>query len=193
MLDWKRIKYVISIPNLDYRPKDKKNEVVFLGRSNVGKSTLINTLTAQKIAFSSKKAGKTKYLNYFLLDETYYLVDAPGYGYTAYGSKEDKNFAEMMENYFQNDFLKCAVMLLDTRRTPNQDDNLMISFLKEENIPFIIVFTKADQANQSEKYKAKTLGATLGAKEVFFSSPKERPDEIRKAIAAYLESKKDGR
>jgi GTP-binding protein len=88
MINFHDAHYVISCPDYSYRPKDDFPEVVFLGRSNVGKSSLINALCGAKIAFASKKAGKTRYLNYFLLDKKYYLVDAPGYGFTHYGSRK---------------------------------------------------------------------------------------------------------
>ena len=92
MIDFRKVKFVISAPTYLMGPGEHKKEIVFLGKSNVGKSTLINALVGQKIAFSSKKAGKTKLLNYFLVDDSFYLVDAPGYGYTEYGSKEDQSF-----------------------------------------------------------------------------------------------------
>ena len=95
MLNFHDVHYVISCPDYSYRPKDNFPEVVFLGRSNVGKSSLINSLCLTRVAFASKKAGKTRYLNYFLLDKKFYLVDAPGYGFTRYGSEEDEAFGHM--------------------------------------------------------------------------------------------------
>jgi GTP-binding protein len=80
MIDFRKVRFIVSAPSLKEKPLDGKPALLFVGRSNVGKSTLINSLCAQKIAFSSKKAGKTKLLNYFLVDDTFYLVDAPGYG-----------------------------------------------------------------------------------------------------------------
>jgi GTP-binding protein len=77
MIDFKKVRFIISAPSLTEKPKDGKPALLFVGRSNVGKSSLINLLTGQKIAFSSKKAGKTKLLNYFLIDEAFYLVDHP--------------------------------------------------------------------------------------------------------------------
>jgi hypothetical protein len=104
--------------------------------SNVGpksrQESLINSLCQTRVAFSSKKAGKTRYLNYFLLDKKYYLVDAPGYGFTRYGSEEDEAFGNMMETYFDNPTLKGAIWLLDARREMNEDDQMLLQIPEEE-------------------------------------------------------------
>lgn len=183
MIDFRKARYIISAPSLDYRPKDKLPELVFVGRSNVGKSSLINTLTGQKLAYSSKRAGKTRYLNYFLIDDAFYLVDSPGYGYTHYGSKEDDAFSQMMEHYFENPALLGCVFLLDCRLAPNEDDQLLLSFLKKESIPTLVVYSKADKANQSEKQKA--LARPYGDDRMLFSKD-DNPGLLRKKIAALV-------
>lgn len=188
MINFHLVSYVISAPDYSYRPKDSLPEVVFLGRSNVGKSTLINTLCSQKIAFSSKKAGKTKYLNYFLVDSKFYLVDSPGYGYTAYGNYQDENFGAMMEDYFSNPLLKGAVLLLDCRRSANDDDQMLLKFLRKRHLPFVIVFTKTDQAKQSEIAAAKKMAEEFGGTEVIFSAPGKGLDPLRSAICHFLEN-----
>ena len=187
MIEFRNAKYVISCPNYSLRPKDNLGEIVFIGKSNVGKSTLINLLTCQKLAYSSKSAGKTKLLNYFLIDNSFYLVDSPGYGFTKYGSKEDTNFGEMMEEYFSNPKLKGAVLLLDIRRRASEEDLSLISLLKEEGVPLILVYTKSDKAKQQEIALAKKEGKELSPTFVCFSSLKEGRNEIRKAIASLLQ------
>ena len=172
MIDFKKAKFVLSSASLEGCPKDGKKEIVLLGRSNVGKSTLVNALLGQGLAYSSKTAGKTKTLNYFLVDGSFYLVDAPGYGYTAYGTGLDKMFASMMEDYFKSGRASGALLLLDSRRKLSDDDKA--------------VFTKSDRAKQSEKALAlKQLGET-GAREVIFSPPKQGPTALRALVASFL-------
>jgi GTP-binding protein len=187
MINYHLASYIISCPDYSFRPKDQLPEVVFLGRSNVGKSTLINTLCSQKIAFASKNAGKTRYLNYFLIDKKFYLVDSPGYGYTAYGNFQDENFGAMMENYFTNPLLRGAVLLLDSRRDLNDDDTMLLRFLKKDRIPFVVVFTKCDQAKQSELALARKRAGELGVEEVYFSAQGKGLDPLRGAVARFVE------
>lgn len=185
MIDFRQSEYVISIPEAKLRMKDSLPEIAFMGRSNVGKSTLINVLTGKTLAYSSKKAGKTRYLNYFLIDKKFYVVDTPGYGYTAYGNKEDINFSKMMESYFAIPTLKGAFLLLDARREPNKDDLLILDYLQEINMPTFIIYTKCDQAKQAERYQREKF-----AKEreipYFMSSLKADKDKLRKFVLASL-------
>lgn len=183
MIKFQNAKYILSAPSKEFRPKDSLKEIVFVGKSNVGKSSLINSLTAQKIAFSSKNAGKTRYLNYFLIDNSFYLVDSPGYGFTAYGSKEDVAFGDMMEDYFKNPYLKGCIFLIDTRREPSEEDLMLLEYLKEEEVPTVLVLTKSDLANQSDIAKAKKRYEGM---EIIFVSRKTRPDLLRSKIANLL-------
>jgi GTP-binding protein len=187
MINFHSAHYVISCPDYSYRPKDRLKEFAFFGRSNVGKSTLINTLCGQKVAFASKKAGKTRYLNYFLIDEKFYLVDTPGYGYTNLGNYLDEGFASMMEGYFQNPQLVGAFFLLDSRRPLNDDDTLLLRFLKKSQLPFQVIFTKVDQAKQSEIAARKKEAEGFGVSEVYFVSPKVKIDPLRALIAKVVE------
>ncbi len=182
-IKFQNAKYILSAPKKELRPKDNLKEVVFVGKSNVGKSSLINALTGQKIAYSSKNAGKTRYLNYFLIDNSFYLVDSPGYGYTAYGNKEDTSFGEMMEDYFQNPLLKGCIFLIDCRREPSEEDKMLLQFLKEENVPTLLVLTKVDLAKQQDLALAKKRYAGM---EVVLSSKKYKPDVLRAKIVSFL-------
>jgi len=188
MLNFHDVHYVISCPDYTYRPKDNYPEVVFLGRSNVGKSSLINALCGARVAFASKKAGKTRYLNYFLLDKKFYLVDAPGYGFTRYGSEEDEAFGHMMETYFDNPLLKGAVLLLDARRSMNDDDKMLLKFLKKSRVKAVLVFTKSDLAKQSELANARAEAERSGLSETFFSYDGKKIDPLRAMIAHLYEA-----
>jgi GTP-binding protein len=185
MLDFKDAEYLISCPSKEFRPKTDYPEIVFLGKSNVGKSTFINNLVGRKVAFSSKKAGKTKLLNYFLVDKEYYFVDSPGYGYTAYGNREDISFRDMMEGYFvENPYLKGALLLIDSRRGPKEDDLLMISFLKSTRTPYILIYTKSDVAKQNELALCRNSHYKYAPLAIYFSPKGSDLLTLRKAVAS---------
>ncbi len=156
MINFSNATFVKSAPTYLDRPDSNLDEVCFVGRSNVGKSSLINALTKKKkLAYTSSKPGYTKLLNYYLIDNSFYLVDAPGYGYTSSGSKHLDAFSKMMESYFKNEHLKLVVLLLDSRRVPNEDDLFFVDFLNENKVPYLIVMSKIDKLNQSETSQMK--------------------------------------
>ncbi len=191
IVNFKNAKFVTSALDLSSRPKTNKiyPEVVFVGKSNVGKSSLINALTGQKIAFSSKKAGKTQLLNYFLVDDSFYLVDAPGWGFTAYGSKLDTTFAEMMEPYFEsNPNLKAVFLLIDGRRGLSSDDKAMLDYLNDIKMPTILVYTKADTLKQQDKHRIKLEAEGLKAT-YCLTSNKQYPEEIRRLVVNAIRGK----
>lgn len=168
MISFKRTTFVKSVVALNERPPFSLPEVIFIGRSNVGKSSLINALCGNKsLSKVSSMPGKTRYLNYFNVDDGFYLVDAPGFGYSAYGKGDIIDFGALMESYFtENASLKLALYLLDSRREIATEDQAFFKQLKRWNIPFIIVFTKGDTLNQSaraslEKKRAMLLSAGL--------------------------------
>ena len=145
--------FIKSCPTRKEKPQDLKPEVLIVGKSNVGKSSLINALcNKKKIAFTSSKPGHTRLLNYYNIDNSFYLVDAPGYGYAKGGLDLDRLFASMMDSYFDNNQeLKLVLVLLDARRELSQDDQEIINFVKESGYPFNLVITKMDKVNQKEK------------------------------------------
>ena len=156
MINFSKAKFVKSAPTYNEKPEKNLKEIVFVGKSNVGKSSLINALVNnRKMAFTSGKPGYTKLLNYFEIDEKFYLVDAPGYGYTASGSKHLDNFSKMMETYFDNPSLAGVVFIVDSRHNMSEDDKGFYDFIVDKGIPFILVASKADKLNQSEKAKIK--------------------------------------
>lgn len=153
MINFLNASFVKSAPSLIDAPQAGYPEILFVGKSNVGKSSLINALTNKKsLAKTSSKPGHTRYLNYYNIDNQLYLVDAPGYGYAVGGFDLDKLFASMMNEYLSNaKRLKCVFVLLDSRRKLAENDIEIINYLIANNINHLLVFTKSDKINQSEK------------------------------------------
>ena len=174
MINFSNTCFVASAPNLANAPQGGFPEVLLVGRSNVGKSSLINALCNKKaLAFTSSKPGHTRLLNYYNVDDKLYLVDAPGYGFAKGGFDLDKLFGEMMEDYFYKaSRIKRVLVLLDSRRELNEDDIDIINFLVEKEIKYTLIFTKVDKVNQSEKYhlikSLKEIG--VDEKEIIFTS-----------------------
>lgn len=135
-------------------PPSKEAEIVFSGRSNVGKSSLINKLFNRKnLARVSSVPGKTITVNFFKGDGVYF-VDLPGYGYAKREQSEKKRWADLMEGYFQSQRnIALVIQLIDMRHAPSADDMVMLNFLKEMNIPFVIALTKCDKLNKTETEK----------------------------------------
>ena len=152
---FKSSKFIKSITDIKEAPEKRLSEVLFVGKSNVGKSSLINALTNNKrLAYTSSKPGHTRLLNYFLIDNSFYFVDAPGYGFSTKKDLDYKFYGEMIENYFKNNkFLKLIVFLLDSRHEPTEDDLDFYNYLKSTDYNFIFVMTKCDKLNMSLKSK----------------------------------------
>ena len=140
-------------------PTDNKPEFLILGRSNVGKSSFINTLVNRKnFARTSSKPGKTQTLNFYLIDNLCYLVDVPGYGYAQVTNKKQEKFGLMVEEYVKNrPNLKHIFLLIDYRHKPNDSDLMMYDFLKYYNLPVTVVCTKYDKVKKSAKEKQNKL------------------------------------
>lgn len=155
----------MSNSNVTNAPKDRIPEYAFIGRSNVGKSSLINMLMERKdLAKTSGKPGKTQLINHFIINENWFLVDLPGYGYAQISKKKRTIFQHFIENYFkEREQLVCTFVLIDSRHDPQKIDIEFMQFLGENQIPFCIVFTKADKLgsskinNQIASYKKKLL------------------------------------
>jgi GTP-binding protein len=137
----------ISAVRRSQYPTDNKPEFLLVGRSNVGKSSFINTLINRKnYARTSASPGKTQTINFYLVNDSFYLVDAPGYGYANLSKEKRKKFGLMMEDYLTNrDNLKQVFMLIDFRHKPTEDDIMMYDFLKYYKLPVTIVATKSDK------------------------------------------------
>lgn len=150
MINFKNSTFIKSTPTVKEKPLDSLSEVLIVGKSNVGKSSLINSLCQRKgLAFTSSKPGHTRLLNYYNIDNKFFLVDAPGYGYAKGGVDLDRLFGTMMEEYFvDNRFLKLVLLLIDSRREFNENDLEILDYLKENDIPYFVVITKTDKINQ---------------------------------------------
>ncbi len=139
--------FVIS--NTDYRkcPDTNFPEYAFIGRSNVGKSSLINMLTGHKgLAMTSARPGKTLLINHFLINKSWYLVDLPGYGYAKRDRKSQEQIKQIIESYIlRREQMTCLFLLIDSRLEPQRIDQTFIEWLGENGVPFAIVFTKADK------------------------------------------------
>ena len=173
MINFKNSSFVKSAPSVNERPPESFPEVLIVGKSNVGKSTLINTMCSKKaMAFTSSKPGHTRLLNYYNIDNRFYLVDAPGYGFARGGIDLDRLFGEMMSEYFSdNQFLKLVLLLIDSRREFAENDLEILDFLKENKIPYFIVITKNDKINQKGKSELnKRLKQLEVSDNVYFTS-----------------------
>jgi len=143
----KSAEFVVSNSEVTKCPKDNLPEYAFIGRSNVGKSSLINMLTDRKsLAKTSGRPGKTQLINHFIINSNWYLVDLPGYGYARVSKSSKRKFQQFITNYFeQRPQLLSAFVLVDIRHKPQPIDLEFMQYLGESGIPFAIIFTKADK------------------------------------------------
>jgi GTP-binding protein len=162
-------RFVKSAKQANDFPKDRKPEIAFCGRSNSGKSSLLNALTnSQGLARTSSSPGRTQLINFFLVDQQTYYVDLPGYGYAKVPKGIRDTWGEMVEGYLRNrEPLKLAIMLVDSRIPPTDSDQTMKGWLDHFGIPNLIVLTKSDKISRNELTKAlKTCADTLQTKEI---------------------------
>ena len=173
MINFNNVTFVKSAPSVKERPQDQFPEVLIVGKSNVGKSSLINTLCQRKsLAYTSSKPGHTRLLNYYNIDNKFFLVDAPGYGYAKGGVDLDRLFGTMMDEYFtDNPYLKLVLLLIDSRREFGENDTEILNYLIESKIPYFVVITKTDKINQKGRSELnKRLNAMNVTDNVYFTS-----------------------
>ena len=178
-------------------PADPRPQVAFSGRSNVGKSSLINTLLSRKsLARVSSTPGKTITINFYDVDKKLYLVDLPGYGFAKRNPEDKKKWSALTDGYFtQNkniDRLSLVIQLVDSRIGPTADDEMMLDFLQASELPYLVVATKADKLNATERKKSvealQTHPLIKDVPIIFFSSLKgEGKEELWKAICRYTQ------
>ncbi|GAA4317494.1 ribosome biogenesis GTP-binding protein YihA/YsxC [Pontixanthobacter gangjinensis] len=174
----KTAEFVVSNSKVDLCPNSNLPEYAFIGRSNVGKSSLINMLTGRKsLAKTSAKPGKTQLINHFLINKNWHLVDLPGYGYAQVSKSTKKVFQKFITAYFEKrKQMVCAFVLIDSRHKPQPIDMEFMQYLGENGIPFCIIFTKADKLKEKalkknlENYKAEMLEVWEEMPEYFVTS-----------------------
>lgn len=184
----------ISAVRRSQYPTDGKPEFLMVGRSNVGKSSFINTMINRKnFARTSATPGKTQTINFYLINDSFYLVDAPGYGYASLNKAKTKKFGLMMEDYLTSRTnLKQVFMLVDFRHKPSNDDTMMYDYLKYYKLPVTIVATKVDKVNVTMQQKQRKmildeLELVVGDEFIMFSNvTKIGKEEINKKIGRTL-------
>lgn len=189
----KSAEFVISNSRVEKCPTTGLPEYAFIGRSNVGKSSLINMPTARKgLAMTSQKPGKTQLINHFIINDAWYLVDLPGYGYARLGKDSRDSLRRMIEDYvLERKELVLLFVLLDCRHDPQKIDLEFIQWLGEEGVPFALVFTKADKLSKGrlsanvEAYKAKLHEEWEELPPIFVTSSEERMG--RDELLGYIE------
>jgi len=193
-MEIKTAEFVIS--NTDYKvcPVPKIPEYAFIGRSNVGKSSLINALVNHKnLAKTSGRPGKTQLINHFIINKQWYLVDLPGFGYAKISKSKRAEFHDMISEYLLNrSNLMCLFVLIDCRHTPQQIDQEFMQWLAEKEIPFVMVFTKGDKVGKNTlvkniaSYKSEMLKAWGELPQIFITSAKKKTGA--QEIANFIET-----
>jgi GTP-binding protein len=161
---FREVKFVKSSPDLKSCPADDFPEYAFVGRSNVGKSSLINYIAGiEKLAKTSADPGRTRLINHFIVNGSLYLVDLPGYGYAKISKTERAKFEILIKEYLAGrESLACLFLLIDCRRSPQENDLEFINWLGVNNIPFVLCFTKTDKLSKSQLEKSlKTFSLEL--------------------------------
>ncbi len=151
--------FITSLPAYRDFPGRGLPEIAFAGRSNVGKSSLLNSLTRRKaLAKVSATPGKTRLINVFRINDAFHLIDLPGYGYAQVDKGEKKRWGEMMDGYFrQSDALRLTLHLVDIRHAPTKDDLTMNTFLRSSGLPFYVIATKLDKISRAQRLPCLTL------------------------------------
>lgn len=186
-------KLLISAAGKSQWPDSELPEIVLAGKSNVGKSSLINTLLNRKsLAYVGKTPGKTRLLNFYEVNQQFMMVDVPGYGFAQRSQKELIDFGTMMEDYFsERKQLKVCIQIIDLRHGPSKDDLLMLDYVRSNGIPVLIVATKQDQCNQSETSKNRKMisekcNVPLQQIVLFSSKTRRGRDELMEKIETYI-------
>lgn len=189
----KTAEFVISNTDVKKCPDSALPEYAFIGRSNVGKSSLINMITAHKgLAMTSQKPGKTQLINHFLINKSWHLVDLPGYGYARLGQSNREKLKTIIESYIlDREQLTCLFILLDCRHEPQKIDLEFIEWAGEHGVPFALVFTKADKLSRGrlsanvEAYKQKLRESWEELPPIFVTSSEKK--EGRDELLAYID------
>ena len=183
--------FIKSAPEPEHYPRDDRPEIAFMGRSNVGKSSLINSLLGVRgLARTSNTPGRTQLINFFLINDAFYFVDLPGYGYARVPSEVKKHWGPMVENYLATrPNLVLSILIADSRREPTRLDLLMREWLEMRGKPFIIVATKADKlSNNKLRTSLSRASAVFGGTELipYSAITRRGADRIWRQIVEHL-------
>lgn len=191
-MNYNNVKFIRSAASQKDFIDDGRKQIVFAGRSNVGKSSVINRLLNRKnFARASATPGKTAHINYFLIDDSVYLADLPGYGYAKVPDAEKQRWARLMESFFERtDLISAGVLIVDIRHKPTADDVMMAGWFQESGCPLVVLANKSDKCKKSEiETNVEVIRKTLELREsdeiIVFSAEK---GEGRARLAAVIET-----
>jgi GTP-binding protein len=192
-MDFSKIEFLLSVHKLKQLPPPTLPEIAFAGRSNVGKSSLINTLIGRKsLVKVSSRPGKTQGLNYFQVGDQFYLVDLPGYGFAKVPRAMQNNWQSLITSYLENrSTLKCVVVIIDIRHEPKLQDTQLLGWLRANNIPALAVYTKIDKVSGSIREKNARLldsghGVSPGERLLFSARTGQGRDLLIGALSRFL-------
>lgn len=192
-MDFSKVEFLLSVHHLRQLPPIELPEIAFAGRSNVGKSSLINTLIGRKsLVKVSARPGKTQGLNFFRVGDDFFLVDLPGYGFAKVPKAMQDAWQSLISSYLENrESLKCVVVIIDIRHEPKKQDTQLILWLKQNNIPCLPVYTKIDKLSGNERDKnAGLLDVGHGVRKedrlLFSAKTGQGREELIAALAGFL-------
>ncbi len=187
------VRFLTSVFALQQLPPPEYPEIAFAGRSNVGKSSLINRLVQRKsLVKTSTRPGKTQSLNFFSVDDSLYLVDLPGYGYAKVPKKMKDAWQRLITGYLETrENLKCVIVIIDLRHALKMIDRQLVDWLRSSGVPYLLVYTKMDKLSANERHKnAAVLDAGLGVSKdqrlLFSAKTGEGRDKILQALDSFL-------
>jgi len=194
-MDFSRVEFLLSVHNLKQLPEPSLPEIAFAGRSNVGKSSLINTMIGRKkLVKVSSRPGKTQGLNYFQVAQQFYLVDLPGYGYAKVPRVMQNNWQSLITSYLeQRTTLRCVVVIIDIRHEPKSQDTQLLGWLQGKSIPSLPVYTKIDKVSNSLREKNGRLldaghGINKNQRILFSAKTGQGRDALIQRLSQYLGS-----
>jgi len=171
MINFNNVEFIKSSVSPDAVISDGRKQIVFAGRSNVGKSSLINCLlNRKKMAYVGNTPGKTANINFFLIDKKIYFVDLPGYGFAKVSRGETERWSGLIDQYMKSGNVDLCIVIIDSRHNPQETDIQMVNFLKQTGIPFVVIANKIDKLKKSEKaLNVEAIESCLGLEVIPFS------------------------